>query len=322
MNGAGNDDARAHLVRPRLRKRRNRWVWSVAILFALVAGGLAAYRYYNRPAQLTAAVVEDAISELAVMNAYSHYFAANKVGVRMAVQTYKTRGEAAEAFLSKKADLAVLRAEANLQGRASVIAVMNRTIGVVLSLDPKIDSIEKLRGRRVALISVAGAADSFYAALLQTYDIKDEEIQLTRIDPDAAGRLVAEKKIDAIVSATPLIARRTGETLRAILRQKNVKASVLPIDRVEEFSRRAPAFEEYDIPENAFGALPEDEIKSLAMPTNLVAQSTMHNEIAGALARQFLSNKQAVTAEAPSAAQIAAPNTDKEIGRASCRERV
>lgn len=307
-----HDDARARLVRPRLRRRRNRWVWSLAILFAVAAGSLVLYRFYTRPTQLTAAVVEDAASEVAVMNAYARYFAANKVGVRMTVQSYKTRGEVSAAFLQKKADLAVLRAEANLQGRASVIAVMNRTLGVVLSLDPKIDAIEKIRGKRVALLSINGSADSFFASLLQTYDIKDQEIQLSRIDAEAAPRLAGEKKIDVIISATPLVARRSGEALKSILRLKNVKPSLLAIDRTEEFSRRAPAFEEYDIPEKAFGDLPEDDIKSVAMPTNLVAQSTMPNEVAAALARQFLSNKQAVTADAPSAAQITAPNTDKD----------
>lgn len=302
----------AHLVRPRLRRRRNRWIWALASLFAIVAGVLASYKYLTRPAQVTAAVVEDAVSELAVLNAYSRYFAANKVGVRMTVQTYKTRGEVAQAFLDKKADLAVLRAEANLQGRASVVAVMNRTIGLVLAFDPKIDSIEKLRGKRVGLLSVNGAADSFYAALLQAYDIKDAEVQLTRLDVDSAPRLVAEKKIDVIVSAASLVSRRSSEALRALLRLKNVKMSMLAIDHTGEFVRRAPSFEEFDIPEKSFGALPDAELKSVAMPTNLVAQSTMTNEVAAALARQFLSNKQAVNAEAPSAAQIAAPNTDKD----------
>ena len=301
-----------HLVRPGLRRRRNRWVWALASVFAIAAGVLALYKYLTRPAQVTVAVVEDATSEISVLTAYSRYFAANKVGVRMAVQTFKTRGEVSQAFLDKKVDLAVLRAEANLQGRGSVVAVMNRTIGIVLAIDPKIDAIDQMRGKRIGLLSVTGAADSFYAALLQTYDIKDSDVQLTRVDIDTAPRLVSGKKIDVLIGAAPIVSRRSGEALRAVLRQKNVKATLLAIDHADEFVRRAPAFEEYDIPEKSFGDLPEDETKSVAMATNLVAQSTMANEVAAALARQFLSNKQAVNAEAPAAAQIAAPNTDKD----------
>ena len=313
-SGSEARDAPAHgrLVRPRLRRRRNRWVWALASLFAIAAGSLAFYKYWTRPTQLTAAVVEDAANEVAVLTAYSRYFAANKTGLRMSVQTYKTRGEVAQAFLDKRADLAVLRAEANLLGRASVISVMNRTIGLVVSLDPKIDEIEKLRGKRVALLSVTGAADAFFAALLQAYDIKDSEIALVNVDAETLARLVAEKKVDAVVSAAPVVSRRSGEAIRAVLRLKNVKAKLLPVTHVDELVRRAPAFEEYDIPERSFGELPDEETRSVAMPTNLVAQSTMPNEIAAALARQFLSNKQAVNAEAPTAAQIAAPKTDKD----------
>jgi TRAP-type uncharacterized transport system substrate-binding protein len=313
-NGSEERRVPAHerLVRPRLRRRRNRWVWALASLFAIAAGSLAFYKYWTRPAQLTAAVVEDAGNELAVLTAYSRYFAANKTGLRMSVQTYKTRGDVAQAFLDKRADLAVLRAEANLLGRASVVAVMNRTIGLVVSLDPKIDEIEKLRGKRVALFSVNGAADTFFAALLQAYDLTDSDVQLVNVDSETLARLVAEKKVDAIVSAAPIVSRRSGEAIRAILRLKNVKAKLLPVTHVDELVRRAPAFEDYDIAERSFGELPEEETKSVAMPTNLVAQSTMPNEVAAALARQFLSNKQAVNAEAPSAAQIAAPKTDKD----------
>lgn len=299
-------------MRPRLRRRGNRRLWGVAVVLALAAGGFAFYKYWTRPAQVTAAVVEDAAGEVAVLNAYARYFAQNKTGLRMTVQTYKTAGEVSDAFLSKKANLAVTRSETNLQGRASVIAVMNKNIGLVVALDPKIDEIPKLRGKRVALYSPSGAADSFYAALMQTYDLKDGDVQLVRAEAETLATLVAERKIDALVTASPLVARRSTDPVRALLRQKKLKLKLLPIDHADELIRRAPAFESYDIPEKSFGEFPEEETKSVDMPTNLVAQSTMPNDVAAALARQFLSNKQAVNAEAPAAAQIAAPDTDKD----------
>lgn len=287
-------------------------MWALATLFGVVAGVLVVYKYWTRPVPLTAAVAEDATGEVAILNAYARYFAANKVGVRMNVQTYKTRAEVADAFLAKKADLAVLRADINLQGRASVVAVMNKNIGLVVSLDPKVDEVPEIAGKRVALLSINGAADTFFSALLQAYDLKESDIRLMRTDSESLPGLVAEKAFDVLVTTSPLVPRRSSEAFRAVLRKKKLKPTMLAIDHADELIRRSPAFESYDIPAKTFGELPSEETKSVAMATNLVAQSTMPNEIAAALARQFLSNKQAVNAEAPAVAQIAAPATDKD----------
>ena len=78
-------------------------MWALATLFAMAASALVFYKYWTRPAQVTAAVVEEETNEVAVLTAYSRYFAANKVGLRMSVQTFKTRGEVVQAFLDKKA---------------------------------------------------------------------------------------------------------------------------------------------------------------------------------------------------------------------------
>lgn len=309
---SGSDATHAHIVRPRLKRARNRRTFAIATTFALLAAFLIVYKYYNRPTTLRAAVAEDATGDIAALNAYARFFAQSKAPMRMSVQPYQTRGEVARAFLENRADVAVLRAESNLHGRGAVVAVMRKSVGVVVSLNPEIAEIPAIRGKRVGFMSVDGAADGFFAALLQTYEIEEDEITLTPIAPEDLPVTAAAGLIDVLVTTAPLSHRAPSEALRAMLRTTKTEAKLLPIDRVDELVRRAPAFEPFTIPARSFAQLPEVEAGSVAMPTNLVAQSTMTNEAAAALARQILSNKQAVTSDAPTVAEIASPATNKD----------
>lgn len=308
----GSEHAHAHLVRPRLKRARNRRAFAFATTFALLAAFLLVYKYYNRPIVVQVAVADHASGDVAALSAYARFFAQIKAPLRMSVHPYKSRGELERAFLEKRVDVAVVRAEANLQGRGAVVAVMRKAVGVVIALAPEIVDIPGLRGKRVGVMSVDGAADSFLAALLQTYEIADSEISLVRVAPEDLPLTGAAGVIDALVTVAPLSHRPPSEALRAMLRTTKAQARLLPIDRADDLTRRAPALESFTIPARSFMQLPEADAVSVAMPINLVAQSTMSNDAAAALARQILSNKQAVTSEAPSVAEISAPATNKD----------
>ncbi|MBL8589114.1 MAG: ABC transporter substrate-binding protein [Methylobacteriaceae bacterium] len=294
-----------------MRRRRNRWLWTLAILLVMALAGFAFYRYWTRPVPLTAAVLADAVEDGKVLTAFARVFGSARSGATLRVTQHATPADVVKTFMDRRADIAILRADADTRGQANVLAVMRRNVGVLVSLDPRIDAVGKLRGRRIGVIGQSGA-DAFADALLRAYEIEPREVTLVPLQLDGVTRAAEDKRVDAVIGATPFVLRRQGEALRALLRNKKLKASILTIDRAEEVVRHAPAFEALEIPANLFGDLPEEPEKSVGIATNLVVQANMANEVAAALARQFLSNRQAVIAEAPTAAQISAPATAKD----------
>lgn len=297
---------------PRLRRSRNRTIWTFGLLLAALVAGWAGVKYYMRPARVVVAVSQDDADNVKVLNAYQRVMSSGRIGVTLEVTPMQTRKEVVSAFLARKADLAVVRADDDLHGEAAAVAIMRKAIAVVVSFDPKIDELEKIKGKRLGLVGVGGSSDPLLTAFLRAYDIAERDVQVVRIAPDKILEAIEQKRVDVAMGLTTLFNGSYGAQFRALVKSRKLKPKLLAIDSSEEMVRDNPAFEEFEIPKDSFAAMPEEATESVSLATYLVAQSRMSNEVAATLARQFLSNKQAVLAAAPSAAQIEAPSVEKD----------
>lgn len=304
----------AHMIipPPRMRRRRNRGVVLAGVLFAALAVSLGVWRWLSQPVPLTVVALKSSADEMRVLNAFARVFADNKLGATLRVTAVDTPQQVVETFLSGKADLAVVRTDADLRGQAASIAVLRKNIILAVAIDPKIKGVGDFRGRRIGVVGHYHTNDGPLRAVLTAYDMTLEDIERVDLTPESVARAIQDNRVDALFAIAPLFLGAQGEGVRSLLKSKPQKAHLLEIDQNDEVARERPAYETFDIPANTFGPQPEEETASLVVNTHLVAKAKLSNDVAALLARQFLSNRQGVIADAPTAAQIEAPSVAKD----------
>src|ERR1700759_373906 len=131
-----------------------RFVLLLGIVGLASGAGLIAYRYYTRPVTLTVAVGSIDGEAAKAMSAMASRLASTNAPVRLKVIDSGTALDAATAFSSGNVDLAVVRGDAGdlSQARAGVV-VSHMVVLLMAPPGSPIDSVEKLKGRRVGVIS-------------------------------------------------------------------------------------------------------------------------------------------------------------------------
>src|SRR6202163_2066003 len=116
--------------------------------------GLLAYRYYTRPTTLSVAVGSIDGEAAKAMSAIASRLVATNAPVRLKVIDSGTALEAANTFAAGKTDLAMVRGDVgDLSQARAVVVVSHMVVLVIAPPGSAIDSIDKLKGRRVGVIS-------------------------------------------------------------------------------------------------------------------------------------------------------------------------
>src|SRR6202030_3841796 len=133
-------------------------LWLRLVLIVGVVGlasgaSLLAYRYYTRPVTLSVAVGSIDGEAAKAMSAIASRLVTTNAPVRLKVIDTGTTLEAANAFSAGKADLAVVRGDVgDLSQAKAVVVVSHMVVLIVAPPGSTIDSMDKLKGRRVGVI--------------------------------------------------------------------------------------------------------------------------------------------------------------------------
>src|SRR2546427_5394230 len=145
----------------------------VGVVVFAAGAGLLAYRYYNRPVTLTVAVGSIDGEAAKAMSAIAGEFVSTNAPVRLKVIDSGTALEAANAFSAGKVDLAVVRGDVGDLSQAQAVVVVSHVVVLIVAPPGStIDSIDKLKGRRVGVIG--GDANS------KIVDVLSKEFGLDR----------------------------------------------------------------------------------------------------------------------------------------------
>jgi TRAP-type uncharacterized transport system substrate-binding protein len=259
---------------------------------------LFAYRYYTHPVTLSVAVGSIDGEAATAMSAIASRLVATNAPVRLKVVDSGTVLEAANAFSAGKVDLGVVRGDVAL-----IIAPPGSTI----------DSIDKLKGRRVGVIS--GDANA------KIVDVLSKEFGLDRAKvfkdialPDAR-RAIQSKEVSALLVVIPL-AEKYLSLVRGLF-QQGPKASpvLIPIDSAGAIAEAERAYESFDIPKGTLrGAppVPDDDLTTLRASLYLVAQKKLGADLITSLTQAIMRVRRELLGEQPIFAQITAPSTDAD----------
>jgi TRAP-type uncharacterized transport system substrate-binding protein len=291
-----------------------RFVLLVGIIGLASGASFVAYRYYTRPVTLTVAVGSIDGEAAKAMSAIASRLVTINASVRLKVIDTGTALEAAKVFSAGKADLAVVRGDVGDLSQARAVVVVSHMVALVVAPPGStIDSMDKLKGRRVGVI--AGDSNAKIVDVLsKEYGFDREKVFKDIALPDAR-RAVQSKEVSALLVVIPL-AEKYLSLVRGFFQQgPKVSPVLIPIDSAGAIAESERAYESYDVPKGTLrGAppVPDDDLTTLRTSLYLVAQKKLGSDLIATLTQTIMTVRRDLMTEQPIFAQIAAPSTDAD----------
>lgn len=286
----------------------------VAGIVVLIAGaGLFGWRWYSKPAMLTIAVGSLDGEASRLVSALASKLAQQKAPVRLSMVETPGALEAANAFSSKKVDLAVVRGDVGDLSQAQAVAIVAHT--VVLLVAPLGSGISDMAGLKRATIGVVGGDSNkrLMKVLSDEYDFARSGVTLKNLTLLDARRALETKEVRAILIVMPL-AERYLTLLRGLFPQGAKSGPVLiPIESAAAIAEKDKAYESFEVPKGTLRGSPpnpSDDVTTLRTSFYLVAQKTLDSDVVTDLTESLMNARRALLAEYPLLGQITTPDTD------------
>lgn len=293
------------------------WLRFVLVLGAIgLASGasLLAYRYYTRPVTLSVAVGSIDGEAAKAMSALASQLVTTNAPVRLKVIDSGTALDAAKAFSAGKADLAVVRGDVGDLSQAQAVVVVSHVVLLIVAPPgSSIDSVDKLKGRRVGVIG--GDANARIVDVLSKAYGLDRAKMFKDIALSDAQNAIRSRDVSALLVVIPL-AEKYLSLLRGFFQQGPKALPVLiPIESAGAIAEAERAYESFDVPKGTLrGAppVPEDDLTTLRTSLYLVARKKLGTDLVTSLTQTIMRARRELMGEQPIFAQIAAPSTDAD----------
>ncbi len=293
------------------------WLRLVLLVGAIgLASGasLLAYRYYTHPVTLSVAVGSIDGEAAKAMSAIASRLASDSAPVRLKVVDSGTALEAAKAFSAGKADLAVVRGDVGDLSQAKAVVVVSHVV-VLIIVPPgsTIDSIDKLKGRRVGVIS--GEANAKIVDVLSREFGLDRAKVFKDIELPDARRAIQSKEVSALLVVIPLAGKYLSLVRDFFQQGSKALPILLPIDSAGAIAQAERAYESFDVPKGTLRGsppVPDDDLTTLRTSLYLVANKKLSTDLIASLTLAIMKARRELLTEEPIFAQITAPSTDQD----------
>jgi TRAP-type uncharacterized transport system substrate-binding protein len=291
-----------------------RFVLLLGVVGLASGASFFAYRYYCRPVTLSVAVGSVDGEAAKAMSAIASRLVSTNAPVRLKVIDSGTALEAAKAFSAGNVELAVVRGDVGDLSQAQAVVVVSHVVVLIVAPPGSaIDSMDKLKGRRVGVIG--GDANT------KIVDVLSKEFGLDRakvfkdIALSDARRAIQSKEVSALLIVIPL-AEKYLSLVKGFLQQGPKALPVLiPIDSAGAIAEAERAYESFDVPKGTLrGAppVPDDDLTTLRASLYLVANKKLSSDLITTLTQTIMSVRRDLLGEQPIFAQITAPSTDAD----------
>jgi TRAP transporter TAXI family solute receptor len=304
--------------------------WPIAVAgVLLLAGVTAATIYVNyRPTTLQIAVGPAGGDNLRLVQALAQHFARERASVRLrVVVSADDTVESAAAIDRGEVELAVVRGDLPLPQNAQAVAILRRSIVVLIVPAPpaaaprgrktrpaQIKKIEQLGGRRVGVVSRTDANITVLNVILTQYEIPTDTVQVITLDPNDVGAAIRDDKVDVLFVPGTLTDKTVADVVAAASNGR-AAPTFLALDQSETIEKKFPAYESTEIAAHTFGSSPPrpaEAVKTIGFMHLIVARRKLSEARIGEFARVLYTARQSLASELPALGKIEAPSTDKD----------
>jgi TRAP transporter TAXI family solute receptor len=309
-------------------RRRKRKDYSLLVLVAgiLLFGAVAAATYYVlRPVTLRIAVGPAGSDDEKLIKALALALVHEGSPVRLAPIVTEGATESIALLAASKADMAVARGDLDLPASATSVAILRKNVVVLWAPSglpakgsrkpaPKIKELGDLAGHRIGVIGRTQANVTLLRVILTESGVNADKVAVTQFGTNQIAELARDTAVDAFMAVGPLDSKITTEAI-AVTAKARGEPKFLPIDVSDAIAQKHPLYESEEIPGSTFSsspARPEDKIDTVSVNHLIVAPKSLSETTVGAFVRQLFAVRPLLAREAPGAAKIEKPDTDKD----------
>jgi TRAP transporter TAXI family solute receptor len=303
---------------------RSRFVPAVAMASALVAfagvGSVLAWRTngwsWNLPTgqklRVATAPLNDGGKKF--FAALKEEMAAQRTAIQLSLVETADLGASAQALREQKVDAAVIRSDdpAAAEGR-TLFVLRNLYVGLLVPATAPIDSVSKLKGKKIGVLVKETGVDPMVKVVLDYYGIEEKHVaRLALQDLPAA---LQRKQVSAVMVVGSTGAGPIVDAIEVFRRVTKKPPNFVDISESKAIAERFAIYDEAEISVGAFGgspAVPSDKVQTISANLLLVSQPSLANHVAGDLTRVLLATKAKVATTLPEAGQLSAPSTDND----------
>src|SRR5260370_6193710 len=248
------------------------------------------------------------------MSAIASRLVSTNAPVRFKVIDSGTALEAAKAFSAGNVDLAVVRGDVGDLSQAQAVVVVSHV--VVLMVAPPgstIDSVDKLKGRRVGVIG-GDANSKIVDVLSKEYGLDRAKVFKDIALPDGR-RAVQSKEVSPLLVVIPLAEKYLSLVRDVFALGSKASPVLLPIESAGAIAQADRAYESFEVPKGTLRGsppVPEDDLTTLRASLYLVAKKKLGTDLITSLTQTIMSVRRELLVEQPIFAQITAPSTDAD----------
>jgi TRAP-type uncharacterized transport system substrate-binding protein len=292
-----------------------RMVLVAGAVILLVGAGLFGYRWYARPTTLTIAVGSLDGEAGRVVSAIASRFAASNGPVRLKITETSSAIDAAKAFSSGSADLAVVRGDVGDLSQAQAVVIVARSVALLIA--PPGSSITELRELKRTMVGVIGGETNrkLTGVLMEEYDLGHQGTKFKDLALADARRALDSKEVRALLVVVPLTDKYLA-LVRGLFQQTAKTGPVLiPIDSAGAIAEKERAYESFDVPKGTLRGsppLPAEDLTTLRVSYYLVAKKTLDADVVTALTQSLMNARRDLLGEMPILAQVAGAATDSD----------
>ena len=311
-----------HMMRNRMRMvLRHTWLLAVSGTLLLVAAVWAAFYLTTQAEHLRIAAGPP---DAKLITALSQQVAQDHRTLHLKYVAASSPQEAANAIKDGKADFAILPSTVDNTLKAPVVAILRQNVMALIvpasssgkkgKKSGKIEKIDQLAGRRVAIVTGNEASPELLRAVLDHYGVPAAKVNVSEIDPQNLAEAIKNNQVDVLFVAGAATGAAISDAVKAASRN-GAAPSFVAIDQADGIAKRNPVFDFIDIDAGTFGGTPptpDDSLKSLSFAEYLVARKSDSDSVVASLARTIYSSRQALAAALPGEIKIEAPSTDKD----------
>jgi TRAP transporter TAXI family solute receptor len=312
-------------LRGRKGRIRSLLLLAAGLFFFTAAAGVL--YFVLRPTTLRIAVGPAGSEDQTLIQALAQALAREGSSVRLSPIITAGPVDSAALLGSAKANLAVARADnSDMPADAEAVAIMRKNVVVLWSTPglsakgpkkdakPKVDTIDELAGRRVAVIGRTEANVKLLEVILKESGVDPTKVAITQFSTDEIDQMAHDPKIDAFMTVGPLDSKITVDAINATARLRG-EPKFLPIDVSEAIALHHPLYESEEIPGSAFNsspARPDDKVETVGVDHLIVAPKDLSETTVGAFTRELFAVRPSLAREVPAALKIEKPDTDKD----------
>jgi TRAP-type uncharacterized transport system substrate-binding protein len=314
ISGAGAVEPSDGVFRS-LSNRKQVVLFVVATLVLTAVTVWAARVWFRHTSTLTFAVAAESGVEARFAARLANVLQANNSSLRLKIERNADSDKALVGFERRQADLAILRTDQKVPGRARAIAVLDKDLVLLLSpKGKKLTNLEALKGKKIAVLGNDDRNESLVRRALSSYDVASPRTSLQTVPTTSAiDKLLAPNGFAAVIAIEN--AARIGKDRSFERLAKNQGFVLNAIPEAKAIERKIPGLFAETIEEGLLSPspqVPDDDVQSLGLQWMLIAQSALSEQKGSELARIVFENKAQLTLDDGFGSHIEPADTDKD----------